>query len=67
MPNPADLDVGGLDMPAAKVAQLLSVDSAGWLAEVPLIKAHFAKFGSRLPKGLHEEVAKLETRLKAGS
>jgi phosphoenolpyruvate carboxykinase (GTP) len=67
MPNPADLDVAGLDLPAKKVAQLLNVDTAEWLAELPLIKAHFAKFGSHLPKGLHEEVAKLETRLKAGS
>ncbi len=65
MPNPSDLDVAGLDMPAAKVAQLLSVDAADWTAEVPLIKEHFAKFGSRLPQGLHEEVAKLEARLKA--
>jgi phosphoenolpyruvate carboxykinase (GTP) len=67
MPDPKDLDVDGLDMPVAKVAQLLSVDTAGWLAEVPLIKAHFAKFGARLPKGLHEEVAKLEARLKTAS
>jgi phosphoenolpyruvate carboxykinase (GTP) len=67
MPNPADLDVAGLDLPAKKVAQLLSVDTAEWLAELPLIKAHFAKFGSHLPKGLHEEVAKFKTLFKPGS
>jgi GTP-dependent phosphoenolpyruvate carboxykinase len=32
---------------------------------VPLIKEHFAKFGDRLPQGLHDEVAGLEQRLKA--
>jgi GTP-dependent phosphoenolpyruvate carboxykinase len=44
---------------------LLSVDVDGWLAEVPLIKEHFAKFGSHLPEGLNREVADLEQRLKA--
>ena len=45
--------------------KLLSVDIDGWLAEVPLIKEHFAKFGDRLPKGLQDEVAGLEQRLKS--
>ena len=44
--------------------ELLSVDIEGWLAEVPLIKDHFAKFGSHLPKGLQDEVAALEQRLQ---
>ena len=46
--------------------ELLSVDIEGWLAEVPLIKEHFAKFGDHLPKGLHDEVAGLEQRLEGG-
>ena len=46
------------------LAKLLNVDVDGWLAEVPLIREHFAKFGDRLPKGLTEEVDKLEERLK---
>jgi len=32
---------------------------------VPLIKEHFAKFGDHLPKGLQDEVAGLEQRLKS--
>jgi phosphoenolpyruvate carboxykinase (GTP) len=43
----------------------LSVDIEGWLAEVPSIKEHFAKFGDRLPQGMREEVEALEQRLKA--
>jgi phosphoenolpyruvate carboxykinase (GTP) len=43
---------------------LLSVDIDGWLAEVPLIREHFAKFGSHLPEGLNREVADLEDRLR---
>jgi phosphoenolpyruvate carboxykinase (GTP) len=65
LPNPADLDTKGLDLPADKLAKLLSVDIEGWLAEVPRIREHFAKFGDRLPQGMREEVAALEQRLKA--
>ena len=65
LPQPADLDVRGLDIPKANLAKLLSVDVDGWLAEVPLIREHFARFGTRLPQGLRDEVDRLEQRLKA--
>ena len=64
LPGPADLDTNGLDLPAASLARLLSVDVEGWLAEVPLIREHFAKFGSHLPDGLNREVDELEARLR---
>jgi phosphoenolpyruvate carboxykinase (GTP) len=65
LPEPADLDTRGLDIPASDMARLLSVDVEGWKAEVPRIKEHFANFGSHLPKGLQDEVAGLEQRLKS--
>jgi phosphoenolpyruvate carboxykinase (GTP) len=65
LPDPADLDVKGLDLSPATLAKLLNVDVQGWLDEVPRIKGHFAKFGDRLPKGLDDELAGLEQRLKA--
>jgi phosphoenolpyruvate carboxykinase (GTP) len=65
LPEPADLDTRGLDLPAANLARLLSVDLEGWRAEVPLIKQHFAQFGSHLPEELSREVAQLEERLRA--
>jgi phosphoenolpyruvate carboxykinase (GTP) len=65
LPEPADLDMQGLNLPAANLAKLLSVDVHGWLDEVPRIREYFVKFGDRLPKGLHDEVAALEQRLKA--
>ncbi len=65
VPAPADLDTTGLSLPASNLAKLLSVDIDGWRAEVPLIREHFAKFGSHLPRGLQDEVAALEQRLKA--
>jgi phosphoenolpyruvate carboxykinase (GTP) len=65
LPARGELDLNGLNIPAANAEKLLNVDVEGWLAEVPLIREHFAKFGSHLPQGLKEEVDKLEQRLKA--
>jgi phosphoenolpyruvate carboxykinase (GTP) len=64
LPGPNDLDMKGIDVPAANIEKLLSVDIAGWRAETPLIRQHFEKFGSRLPQGLRDEVAALEKRLQ---
>lgn len=64
IPDAADLDTTGLNIKSADVDQLLSVDIDGWLAEVPLIKDHFAKFGAHLPEGLTQELNALEKRLK---
>jgi len=64
LPEPADLDTKGLDLPAADIAKLLGVDVDGWLAEIPSIRGHFAKFGSHLPEGLNREVDELEDRLR---
>jgi phosphoenolpyruvate carboxykinase (GTP) len=65
IPEVADLDTTGLDLGSAHVEELLSVDIEGWLAEVPLIREHFAHFGSHLPEGLNFEVKSLEERLRA--
>jgi len=64
LPEPADLDTKGLDFPAADIAKLLGVDVEGWLAEIPSIREHFAKFGRHLPEGLNREVDELEDRLR---
>jgi phosphoenolpyruvate carboxykinase (GTP) len=65
LPDADDLDLQGLTIPAADIIKLLSVDKNGWLAEIPLIRQHFAKFGDRLPKELAREVDELEKRLQA--
>jgi phosphoenolpyruvate carboxykinase (GTP) len=64
VPDAADLDTKGLNIKPAQVEELLSVDIDGWRAEVPLIKEHFARFGTRLPEGLNQEVKALEERLQ---
>ena len=65
LPEPADIDTTGLDIPSSNVAKLLSVDVDGWLAEVPLIREYFAKFGKHLPSALNQELVNLEDRLHA--
>jgi len=67
IPEVADLDTRGLEMTTANVAHLLSVDIEGWLAELPLIREHFAHFGSHLPEGLKLELKALERRLLAAN
>jgi phosphoenolpyruvate carboxykinase (GTP) len=64
LPQPEDLDLNGLDISAADMKTLLAVDVDGWLKEIPLIAEHFAKFGSHLPEGMKQDLAKLEARLK---
>jgi phosphoenolpyruvate carboxykinase (GTP) len=65
LPAPSDLDTKGLDIKKEALEQLLNVDVNGWMAEVPLIREHFAKFGTHLPKALVQQVDELEQRLKA--
>ncbi len=65
LPAKDALDLTGLNLSAANLEKLLQVDVAGWLAEVPSIREHFAKFGAHLPAGMKQEVDKLEQRLKA--
>jgi phosphoenolpyruvate carboxykinase (GTP) len=64
LPDAKDLDTAGLQMSAGDLNKLLEVDVDGWMAEVPRIREHFAKFGDRLPVGLTAEVDALEQRLK---
>jgi phosphoenolpyruvate carboxykinase (GTP) len=65
IPEVVDLDTSGLEVSTADVANLLSVDLEGWLAEVPQIREYFAKFGDHLPERLEGEVNALEQRLQA--
>jgi phosphoenolpyruvate carboxykinase (GTP) len=65
LPTTDALDVSGLDVSRSDVEELLHVDKDKWLAEIPAIREHFAKFGARLPQGLTDELNALEQRLKA--
>jgi phosphoenolpyruvate carboxykinase (GTP) len=63
LPTPDALDVTGLNGMADDLKQLLAVDTAGWKREVEDVAANYAKFGSRLPKALNEQLDGLRKRL----
>jgi phosphoenolpyruvate carboxykinase (GTP) len=67
LPAPGALDIGGLRIPDQALAELLRVDVEGWIGELPAMRTHFEKFGSRLPQGLRDELAALEKRLHAAA
>ena len=65
LPAPDSLDLSGLDVSAADLKELLRVDVAGWLSEVPGMQEHYRRFGDKLPTELRQELDALEQRLKA--
>lgn len=63
MPREQDLDLSGLDIPAADLKELLRVDVAAWRGELNDIERHFARFGDRLPERLSRQLDTLRKRL----
>jgi len=63
LPVPGTLDTDGLDIDAADLDTLLTVDSDGWKQAVPQIRNHFARFGDKLPAELNTAVDQLESAL----
>jgi len=63
LPEKGALDIDGLDIDPAVMDKLCGVDVGAWLAEIPSIKEHYAKFGDKIPQALLDEVASLEERL----
>jgi phosphoenolpyruvate carboxykinase (GTP) len=61
---PKEIDTTDLDVSDDVMKELLSVDKEVWLEDVENQKEYFAQFGSRLPKEISEELAKLEANLK---
>jgi len=65
LPAPGALDVTGLAVSKEAQEELLRVDAGQWIADLPLLRAHYEKFGARLPAVLKEELDALERRLLA--
>jgi phosphoenolpyruvate carboxykinase (GTP) len=63
LPGKDAIDTNGLRIAPETMNQLTTVDALGWKAELPLIRAHYAKFGDRLPKALTEELENLDRKL----
>jgi phosphoenolpyruvate carboxykinase (GTP) len=67
LPAPNAIDLAGLKISDEAMRELNRVDVDGWTAELPLIHAHFDKFGDKLPAALREELRHLEQRLQSAS
>jgi phosphoenolpyruvate carboxykinase (GTP) len=65
LPRPQDLDLAGLDVPAAALNELLSVDRAEWRQEAADMGKYLQEYGSRVPAALQAELTKLQARLSA--
>ncbi len=68
MPSKDALDISGLDVSEADMAELLKIEKDEWLAEVESIKDHYAKYNDqakKMPKALEDELAALEARISS--
>lgn len=65
LPAPGALDLTGLDVPPADMAELLAVDREQWAREVELTREWFAVFGDRLPAPVAAQLEELASRLGA--
>jgi phosphoenolpyruvate carboxykinase (GTP) len=63
VPTASAINVEGLNVTAADMAELLTVHNDEWRHEVPRIKEHYAQFNERLPDKLAAFVDDLEARL----
>jgi phosphoenolpyruvate carboxykinase (GTP) len=64
-PPPRALDISGLAVDEADIAEALRVDADEWRAELPDITAWFTRFGEKLPTVLWAELDALKVRLSA--
>jgi len=62
-PEKSALDLAGLDMSDADLDVLLTADNEALKAEIEDMRAHFAKFGEKMPAELVAELDALEKRL----
>ncbi len=64
-PAPGALNLDGLDLSDADLAELFAINPDSWLAEADLTAEYFAQFGDAVPTALHEQLDALRARLSA--
>jgi phosphoenolpyruvate carboxykinase (GTP) len=65
MPTLDAIDFSGLDMSEEDIANLMRVDTKGWLSELTGIEEYYASFGDHLPEELTKQVNALRERLES--
>ena len=63
VPKANGIDISGLAGVSEKMGELLKVEKTDWNNEIELIKEHYAKFGDRLPKEMHQQFDGLVDRI----
>ncbi|MFK3676179.1 phosphoenolpyruvate carboxykinase (GTP) [Microbacterium sp. NPDC090218] len=63
LPRVEDLNLDGLDIPAADLDELFSVDAEAWKTEADLTEEFYDTFGDKVPAALRAELASLRYRL----
>jgi len=63
VPRTEDLDVSGLEIGEAEMAELLRIDLDGWKSEVPEIESYLNTAGARLPARMKAQLAGLKKRV----
>jgi len=64
LPTLDALDLSGMELNTEDKANLLRVETDGWLKEIPLIKQYYDQFGERMPKELYAQLDGLKQRLE---
>jgi phosphoenolpyruvate carboxykinase (GTP) len=67
LPAPSDLNLAGLDIDAAAMGELTSVNAGAWQQEIAGFRRYLADFGERVPAALWTELDGVERRLQASS
>ncbi|MDQ6745288.1 MAG: phosphoenolpyruvate carboxykinase (GTP) [Actinomycetota bacterium] len=65
LPTAQALDTQGLEIDAAALEQLLSVDPQDWKQQLPQLQEHYARFGDRLPAALRAQLQQLVKSLES--
>jgi phosphoenolpyruvate carboxykinase (GTP) len=65
LPNPADIDLNGVDVTPETLQQLLAVDHASWREEMESIGEYLDEYGNRIPPQLRAELDKILAALDA--
>ena len=65
VPRRGDFNTDGLDIDAASLDALLTIDTAAALAELDQVEEHLARFGDRLPAEVRGQLEATRARLQA--
>ncbi|GAA3339236.1 phosphoenolpyruvate carboxykinase (GTP) [Curtobacterium pusillum] len=65
LPRVGGLDVAGLGLDGFALDELFEVDAVAWSAEAEQLRAHFDRFGDRVPQRLRDRLDQLTRRLDA--